>query len=288
MAVVASPRPSFFSWCAQVVLAPVGEVGRVTLDCFCLVGDLVLFLLEIWAWLLRGIPRQRELLPSLYVVGVQSLPVTLVTGSFIGMVIVVQSYDQFLALHMETSIGATTNLGLVKELGPVLAATMLAGRVGGSMAAEIGTMKISEQIDALQMLGAHPVSFLVVPRFVACVMLVPLLALFADGAGVVGGWFFATQILGIDNSHYWHHSEAFVTAYDVVTGCAKCLFFGGAIAVIACHRGFHCRPGAEGVGRAATEAFVWSFLAILVLDFGLGVTINEFESAYRAWMASAG
>ena len=250
------------------------SLGRVSLDGIQAVGDLALFTLSLLRWLVTRLPRRDVLTLALYQVGVQSLPVVMVTGAFIGMVITVQTYDQFRFMHLETSLGATVNISLVKELGPVLAATMLAGRVGSAMAAEIGTMRITEQIDALQALGAEPMHYLVVPRFIACVLLVPLLTLFADAAGVFGSWMFATQFLNINDAHYWYHSESYVGAYEIFTGAGKCTFFGASIAIIACHRGFRCRQGAEGVGRAATEAFVLSFVAILALDFVLGITLN--------------
>lgn len=253
----------------------VEAVGAACIDGIQLFGALTLFFGEMLTWLVTRLPRAGVLYPVLFEIGLLSLPMVMLTGAFIGMVIAVQTIDQFRFLHLESNLGATINLSLVRELGPVLTATMLAGRVGGSMAAELGTMKITEQIDALRVLGANPMQHLVVPRFVACVVMIPLLALFADGAGVIGGWFFGTQVLGVNSVHYWIHSESVVSAFDVFTGVGKCFFFGAAIAVIGCHRGFHCKAGAEGVGQAATEAFVYSFFAILVLDFLLGVVFTE-------------
>ena len=165
----------------------------------------------------------------------------LVTGAFIGMVLAVQTYDQFRMMRMETRLGAVINITLVKELGPVLAATMLAGRVGSSMAAELGTMRVTDQIDALRALGANPIHYLVVPRFLACFLLIPMLTAVADGVGMVGGWFLGTQVLGVNSFHYWDHALDYVTAYDVLTGIVKSVFFGAAIALIACHRGFRWR-----------------------------------------------
>ena len=249
-------------------------VGRQTLDSVRTVGSLALFFWDMLGWMVTRLPRRDVLLPCMYQVGVLSLPVVILTGGFIGMVLAVQTYDQFRLMHLESNLGAVINISLVKELGPVLAATMLAGRVGCAMAAELGTMRVTEQIDALRALGANPVQYLVVPRFLSCVLLIPLLTIFSDAAGVFGGWFFGTQILGISSSHYWIHSESFVGMYELVSGTVKCLFFGAAIAIIACHRGFHCDAGAEGVGRAATEAFVYAFVTILALDFVLGIVLN--------------
>jgi phospholipid/cholesterol/gamma-HCH transport system permease protein len=203
-----------------------------------------------------------------------SLPVVALTGTFIGMVLVVQSFEQFRSLHMEAKLGAVINMSLVRELGPVLAATMLAGRVGSAMAAELGTMRVTEQIDALVTMGANPIRYLVVPRFLACLLLIPALTIVADFMGVVGAFAFAVSVKGIDYNHYLENSKHFVSYFDMFAGVFKSLFFGAAISIIACYRGFHCDPGAEGVGRAATAAFVYSFVMILLLDLLLGIALD--------------
>jgi len=190
-------------------------------------------------------------------------------------VLAVQSYWQFRQLGLETRLGAVINMSLVRELGPVLAATMLAGRVGSAMAAELGTMRVTEQIDALASMGANPIHYLVVPRFLACLLLIPTLTVMADFMGVVGGYFYAVTLLGIDKHHYWYNSEQFVGLFDIFVGVFKSLFFGTAIATISCYRGFHCLPGAEGVGRAATAAFVYSFVMILFLDLIVGILLDS-------------
>ncbi|MGL5098363.1 MAG: MlaE family ABC transporter permease, partial [Planctomycetia bacterium] len=184
------------------------------------------------------------------------------------------AFNQFKMMGLETRLGSVINVSLVTELGPVLAATMLAGRVGGAMAAEIGTMKVTEQIDALECLGTNPIHYLVGPRFVACVVLIPLLTIMADFMGVIGGALVSTKILHIDSYHYWKYSRSFVGLWEVFTGLVKSTFFGAEIAVISCFRGFRSGAGAEGVGRAATEAFVLSFIAILVSDFFIGIFLN--------------
>jgi len=238
-------------------------------------GGLALFFLDLARWLATRWPRRGVLVRCMHQVGVESLFVVLITGAFIGMVLAVQTYDQFRFMHIEANMGSVINVSLVKELGPVLAATMLAGRVGSAMAAELGTMKITEQIDALRVLGANPVQYLVVPRFIACATLIPLLTIMADLAGVCGGWFLSTQVCGVDSIHYWRHSEAYITWFDLLGGVGKSTVFGATIAVVGCHRGFACRPGAEGVGRAATESFVFGFVAILFLDLVMGVLLNK-------------
>lgn len=253
----------------------VHALGKLTLDLLSLIGDLTIFALRMVCWIIPGWPRGNVIWPVMYQIGVQSVPVILVTGGFIGMVLAVQAYEQFALMHMENQLGTVVNVTLLKELGPVLAAVMLAGRVGSSMSAQLGTMRVTEQIDALTALGANPIAYLVVPRFLACVLLIPLLTLFADGIGVLSGWWFSTQVLGINSFYYWHYSRAFVNSYDLWSGIFKSVFFGAAISLISCHRGFHSRAGAEGVGQAATEAFVYSFIAILALDFLIGFFLME-------------
>jgi phospholipid/cholesterol/gamma-HCH transport system permease protein len=202
------------------------------------------------------------------------------------MVLAVQAYHSFQMMGLATRLGSVINISIVKELGPVLAATMLAGRIGSSMAAELGTMRVTEQIDALSALGTNPIYYLVVPRFLACLLLIPLLTLMADFMGVIGGAVIATQVLGVDSFAYWKHSRDFVESLDIFAGAFKSYFFGAAIALISCHRGFNSSAGAEGVGKAATEAFVFSFIAILFLDFTIGLGWN---TAYRSlWPQAQG
>ena len=231
----------------------------------------------------RGSFRRRELLRISVEVGVASVGVVAITGAFIGMVLAVQAYGQFHTIGLDTSLGAVIHLSVVRELGPVLAAVMLAGRVGSAMAAELATMRVTEQLDALACLGVDPVKYLAAPRVIACVLLLPLLTVLADLMGVIGSSVICLHVYQIDSFHYWRHTQEFVKVWDVFAGLAKAVVFGAVLSLIACHRGFKSRAGAEGVGRAATEAFVYSFIAILVLDFFLG---DGRELAVRAPLAS--
>ncbi|MBA4017397.1 MAG: ABC transporter permease [Pirellula sp.] len=253
----------------------ISDFGDVIVGYVAALGDFAMFVSSTSSWTFTRLPKRETLMPNFYQIGVLSLPVIALTGTFIGMVLAVQSYAQFRALHIETRLGGVINMSLVRELGPVLAATMLAGRVGGSMAAELGTMRVTEQIDALSSMGANPIHYLVVPRFLGCLVLIPTLTIMADFMGVVGGWFYSVLLLDIDSHHYWQHSQEMVGAFDVFSGIFKSLFFGAAIALISCHRGFHCAPGAEGVGRAATSAFVHSFVMILAIDLLLGIFLDS-------------
>ena len=252
----------------------VTDLGSLVVDWIVALGNVAMFALRVVRWMFTRLPRRETLLPAFYQIGVLSLPVVALTGTFIGMVLAVQSYDQFRMLNLESRLGAVINMSLVRELGPVLAATMLAGRVGSAMAAELGTMRVTEQIDALASMGANPIHYLVVPRFLGCLILIPTLTIMADFMGIVGGAFFSIVRLGIDSHQYWQNSQEFIGVFDVFGGTFKSLFFGAAIAILSCHRGFYCDPGAEGVGRAATGAFVTSFVLILILDLQLGILLN--------------
>lgn len=238
-------------------------------------GDFTQFVLKTFGWMLTRMPRRGTIWPNFYEVGVSSLPVVALTGTFIGMVLAVQSYFQFRQIGLETRLGGVINMTLLRELGPVLAATMLAGRVGSAMAAELGTMRVTQQIDALSAMGVNPVHYLVVPRFMACLFLIPTLTVMADFMGVAGGHFYSVEILGIDIHHYWHNSAKFVTNFDLFVGLFKSIFFGSAIAMVSCYQGFNCSDGAEGVGSASTSSFVYSFVAILVLDLFLGIGLDS-------------
>ncbi|MBA2225871.1 MAG: ABC transporter permease [Thermogemmata sp.] len=239
------------------------------------VGDFTLFALHAWGGLFRGHFSRLEWFRIAAEVGNASAPVVAITGAFIGMVLAVQAYDQFHLIGMETSLGAVIHMSLVRELGPVLASVMVAGRVGSAMAAEIATMRVSEQLDALTCLGLDPVHYLVAPRLLACLIMVPLLTVIADLTGMIGSTFICVGIYPIDSFHYWRHTREFVAAWDVLTGLAKAMVFGVTLCLLACHRGFHSQPGAAGVGRAATQAFVHAFVAILILDFFLAMFFNS-------------
>lgn len=254
--------------------------GSVVVTAISTLGDVVLFASQMVVWMCIARPRRDTLLPNFYAVGVLSLPVVALTGTFIGMVLAIHSAEQFRNMGMETRLGAVINMSLVRELGPVLAATMLAGRVGSAMAAVIGTMRVTEQIDALISMGANPIHYLVVPRFLACVLLIPALTIMADFMGIVGGYFHSVIILGIDHAQYLRNSREFVGGFDLFSGIFKSVVFGAIIAIVSCYQGFHCQAGAEGVGKAATTAFVQSFVMILALDIIMNLLLNAISFAF--------
>jgi phospholipid/cholesterol/gamma-HCH transport system permease protein len=248
----------------------VERVGRQTNDTLAAFGDFWRFVARTFVWLgIAGFRWRsvRLLLPQLYDIGVKSVPVIGITGAFIGMVMAVETFTQFKALGQENRLGTVINLSVVKQIGPVLAAVMLAGRVGGALTAELGTMNVTEQLDAMRVMGADPIRYLVVPRFLACIILTPLLTIYSDMLGVLGGWFVSVKSLGVPNGPYWLYSAQSVDTWQVMEGLFKSVFFGGTIGLVSCYKGFTCGAGASGVGRACTEAFVASFIAIIVQNF---------------------
>jgi phospholipid/cholesterol/gamma-HCH transport system permease protein len=252
-------------------------IGSKTITLVTALGRWGFFAWQMMRWLLPGLVHWRtwqRAMPLFYEVGNRTLPVIMITGTFVGLVLAIQSYDQLRAAGFEDRMGVLVTLTLVQELGPVLAGVMVAGRVGGALTAELGTMRVTEQISALSVMGVDPIRYLVVPRFLACLLLTPLLTLFCDLCGSLAGWFVAVELKGIPSSHYWFYIEDAIVKWDVMVGFSKSVVFGGTIALIACYKGFYCRTGAEGVGRACTESFVVSFITILATDFFIGTFLS--------------
>ena len=194
--------------------------------------------------------RWRQIGPQLYSVGAASVAVVAITGAFIGMILALEGFDQFAALGQEQQMGGVINSAVTKQIGPVLAAVMLAGRVGGSLAAELGSMRVTEQLDAMRAMAADPVRTLVVPRVVACVLMTPVITIYSDIVGSLGAWLVVTGYHGVTNADYWHYTAQFVSVWDPLAGVVKSVFFGLAIGLVSCYKGFHCAGGASGVGRA--------------------------------------
>ncbi len=261
-----------------MVASHVAHVGSKVLESLEGFGRFTVFCGQTWAWLVRGFKswvRPNHILPQFYQIGSRSIGVVMIVGMFIGMVMAIETYAQFAAIGQQARLGGIIGISVVKQIGPVLAAIMIAGRVGGSVSAELGTMRVTEQLDALRVMGADPIAHLVVPRVVACVLMVPVLTVFSDLLGIAGGYVITVYGFGVNHSDYWEFSARFVGGYDICVGLIKSVFFGLAIALISCYKGFNCRSGAAGVGRAATEAFVTSFIAIIVMNFFLAKVLRD-------------
>jgi len=225
----------------------------------------------------RAWTRADRLPRQLFLIGTASIPVVAITGGFIGMILAFEGYRQFQAIGQEARLGGVINLAVIKQIGPVLAAVMIAGRVGCSLTAELGTMRVTEQLDAMRAMGSEPIRVLVVPRFLACLFMVPALTVVSNLCGIMGGYLVTTRFYHADEVLFWRYTEAFVSSYDVFSGLIKSVFYGGGIGLIACWKGFSCRPGAEGVGEATTDSFVTSFLAIITMTLVLAKILNDID-----------
>jgi phospholipid/cholesterol/gamma-HCH transport system permease protein len=216
-----------------------------------------------------------DFLFQLYSIGVKSQAVVLITGAFTGMVLGAQTYFQFHKVHMDTATLAVVGVSMCDELGPVLTALMVAGRVGAAIAAEIGTMRVTEQIDALRTLATHPVDYLVVPRVAAGFFALPILTMEAIGIGIAASYVVGVQLLGIDPAYSWYNMLKYTHNVDILIGVVKGFFYGGIIALISCYKGMNCGLGAEGVGRATTEAVVYSSITVLIVNFFLTLILGK-------------
>lgn len=220
-------------------------------------------------WTPRRPFDMRQWLRQMVRVGWDSIPVVFLTCMFTGMVLALQTYRAFERFHAEGFVGSVVALSLTRELAPVLTGLIIAGRVGSSMAAELGTMRVTEQIDALYAMATEPVHYLVVPRVGASVLMLPLLTLVGDAIGIVGGWLVAVGLFGANTFVYWERTFQYLEVNDVTSGLVKAAFFGLILAVTGCAKGFYTTGGAEGVGRATTSAVVTASMYILLSDFFL-------------------
>ncbi len=246
-------------------------IGRFTLHVFEQVGVLAILFMQT----LRQLPKiQRKLtIDQMAHLGVDSLPIVSLTLLFAGMVMTLQIVDILLRYGAQSTLGGVMSIAMGRELGPILTGVVVAGRVGAAMTAEIGTMKVTEQIDALRCMAVNPVAYLVVPRFVACVVMVPVLAFYGYFIGTAGGYAVATLGAGLTHFTYVNSIEIFTEAGDVVYGMIKAMFFGGIIALIACHEGMHAKSGAEGVGQATTKSVVTSIIFIFICNYLLSIIL---------------
>jgi phospholipid/cholesterol/gamma-HCH transport system permease protein len=238
-------------------------------------GRLTLLARESLASLFTFKVRWRDLLYQVYFTGVKSQSVVLITGAFTGMVLGAQTYFQFHKVKMDTATLAVVSVSMCSELGPVLTGLMVAGRVGAAFAAELGTMRVTEQIDALRTLATHPVDYLVVPRLMALNISLPLLTAESIAVGIGAGYIVGVHLLGIDPTYLWSNMLKYTNTSDVIIGLIKSFVFGGTIALISCYKGLSCGEGAEGVGRATTEAVVFSSITILISNFFLTLGLTQ-------------
>jgi phospholipid/cholesterol/gamma-HCH transport system permease protein len=243
-------------------------LGARTLDGFARLGRAGLFLLPLLAAVPSQLLAPRRLARQVFSVGVLSLVIILVSGLFVGMVLGLQGYNTLVSFGSETSLGTVVGLSLVRELGPVLSALLFAGRAGSALTAEIGLMKATEQLSALEMMAVDPFRRVLAPRWLAGFISLPLLAAVFSAVGILGGYLVGVKLLGLDSAPYWSHMESGVDFFDdIINGVIKSVVFGGIVTWVAVFEGYDAVPTAEGVGRATTRTVVTASLAVLAADF---------------------
>lgn len=242
-------------------------IGRVFIAFLGSVGRLTMFTGVALSHVVRPPWYPRIILRQMIEIGYFSLPVVGLTAVFAGMVLALQSFTGFARFNAEGAVANVVVLSITRELGPVLAGLMVSGRIGASMAAEIGTMRVTEQVDALTTLSTNPFKYLVVPRFIAGVTMLPVLVLIADIIGVMGGYLIGVYELGFNAANYLQNTWDFLTAFDVISGLVKAAVFGFIITLMGCYHGYYSQGGAQGVGQATTNAVVSASILILCFDY---------------------
>jgi phospholipid/cholesterol/gamma-HCH transport system permease protein len=251
------------------LIRAIEKLGRLLIEFTEELGHILMLLMNTIKYAMIPPLDARNTFNQMLQIGVKSLPVVMVTAIFTGMVFALQTYTGFERFGAEAVVGTVVALSMTRELGPVLTGLIVAGRAGAAMAAELGTMRVTEQIDALETLATNPVKYLVVPRFISGIVMLPALVICADIIGIMGGYIITTGLFKTSTAAYWKRTWDFLEVGDVYNGLIKACFFGAAIALISCYKGFFARGGAEGVGKAATGAVVLSSMTILVSDYFL-------------------
>jgi phospholipid/cholesterol/gamma-HCH transport system permease protein len=260
----------------------ISALGAAVIRFFTYLGEIVLLAGETFASIIMQKIRWRLFMNQIVEMGLRSQSVVVITGAFTGAVFAAQTFFQFNKLGMGSAVGAVVSVSIFRELGPVLTALMVTGRVGASVSAEIGTMKVTEQIDALRALAVHPVDYLVVPRVLAMMLSMPLLVAECVGIGIAAGYFVAVGLLEVNGPYYVANMVRWTQMRDIVMAMSKAFCFALLIVFISCHKGLTTREGAVGVGRATTEAVVDASLAILIFNFFLTMLLNViFPAGYQ-------
>lgn len=244
----------------------VEKLGSMTVGWIQFAGGAFTLLMRTFFWIAVPPFRPRQIFEQMMRIGIDSLPIATLTSFFIGVVIAFQSAYQMQQVNAEMYIPSLVAISITREIGPVLTALVVAGRVGASIAAELGSMKVTEQIDALETLAAHPIKYLVAPRFIALFTMLPLLTIYADCIGILGGYLVSVYKLGLSHALYVRMTFLPLELKDIFTGLFKTLVFATVICVVSCYEGMRVEGGAEGVGAATTRAVVTSFILIIVSD----------------------
>jgi phospholipid/cholesterol/gamma-HCH transport system permease protein len=257
-------------------------IGGAFISLFTYAGELVVLAATTFGSIFSQKLRWRLFLDQVVEIGLRSQLVVVITGAFTGAVFAAQTFFQFNKLGMGSAVGAVVSVSICRELGPVLTALMVTGRVGASMSAEIGTMKVTEQIDALRALAVHPIDYLVVPRALAMMVSMPLLVAECIGVGIAAGYFVAIGLLEVNGTYYMANMVRWTQMRDIVMALTKAFCFALLIVFISCHKGLTTSEGAVGVGKATTQAVVDSSLAVLIFNFFLTMGLNiVFPAGYQ-------
>lgn len=245
------------------------KLGAVIISFASQLGSIIMLALTTMKQIVLPPLEIRHTIKQMLEIGVRSLPVVLITAVFTGMVFALQTYTGFKRFGAESLVGSVVALSMTRELGPVLTSLIVAGRAGAAMAAELGTMRVTEQIDALETLATNPVKYLIVPRFLSGITMLPALTIIADVIGILGGYTITVGLFSTSSAVYWKKTWDYLEMNDIYSGLIKACFFGASISIISCHRGFYTSGGAEGVGKATTGAVVLSSMTILISDYFL-------------------
>jgi len=250
-------------------------IGAVTERPAMGLGRIILLFFSVLKYMVKPPFDFKNVVRQMLEVGVNSVPVILITALFTGMVLALQTYTGFKRFGAEGLVGSVVALSMTRELGPVLSALMLTGRAGSAMAAELATMRVTEQIDALESLATNPIKYLIVPRFLSGIIMLPALVIFANILGILGGYYVAVVLFGMSSNSYMRTTWEYLQMQDIYSGLIKAGFFGAIFTLICCYKGFNALGGAEGVGKATTSAVVYSSMTVLISEYFLSAWLFQ-------------
>lgn len=248
------------------------------------VGEYTCFVFDVFKALFRKAPSFEQIREQFFHIGVMSFSVVAISGFTTGFVLAAQSFYQLGNKGMGGITGLLVGKSMITELGPLLTAFMVTGRVGSAMCAELGSMKVTEQIDAMRSMSVNPYAYLIAPRFIAGIVMIPLLTLFSMFMGIFGGYIVSHYLFHMPINTYLHPMQLHIDLFDLFTGCVKAVFFGAILITICCYKGMRASGGAAGVGKATTQSVVTSYILILVSDFFLTMILNliDLQIKYKA------
>ncbi len=254
---------------------------NILLDYLASIGEYIQLIKDVFISIFKRFPKWSLVRDQLFSIGVMSLGVVAITGMSTGVVLAAQTIYQLSPKGLANITGVMVAKAMITELGPVLTAFMVTGRVGAAMCAEIGTMKVTEQIDAIKSMAVNPNSYLIAPRFLAGLIMVPLLTTFSILMGILGGYLISTYFFHLNSSNYFIPIPLHVSSFDIIAGTFKSICFGILLITISCFKGMKTKGGAEGVGKATTNSVVISYISILISDFLITIALNALHLKFK-------